>query len=249
MRQVLTATAACVLAAATLGAQGMLSAQQHRESREHYREGDELMATEFFQQAATEFRMATRLDPGYTLAFYSLGQASMILRRYDDAAEAYEACRETIQALSTLNVKGRGEARQERVDELREIEAAIERWGGTDIPPRAETIRLEERRRLLEQQEGKDSIENVKIPPELSLSLGSAYFRLGRREDATREYLQAIEAGDETGAAHNNVAVIFMMDDRLDKAKAHLILAEEAGFRVSPRFKQDLKERAASVEQ
>lgn len=249
MRQVVTATALCVLAAGVLGAQDKLAERQRQESREHYHKGENLMMEESFEKAAAEFRMATRLDPQYTMAFYSLGKASMVLKRYEDAAASFEACRDTLRDFSSLDVETRGKARQERVDELREIEAVIQRWGGPEAPPRQTTMRLMERKRLLEQQEERDSISNVEIPAELSIALGSAYFRLGRREDAAREYLAAIEAGDTTGTAHNNVAVIFMMEDRLDEARAHLARAEEAGFRADPRFKQDLEKRAAATEQ
>ena len=106
------------------------------------------------------------------------------------------------------------------------------------------TMRLMERKRLLEQQQEKDSINVVEIPAELSLALGSAYFRLKRLEDAEREYRAAISAGDLTGAAHNNVAVIYMMTGRYDEAKDSVRMAEAAGFRVNPLFKDDLKKRA-----
>ena len=224
------------------------SAQALKEARDHYQKGENLMFEEDFAKAVVEFRMATRLDPQYTLAYYSLGQANMALGRYDEAATAYEACRGTILALSGLDVRRRGEARQERDDELREIEAALLRWGGPEAPPRMTTMRLMERKRLLEQQQEKDSINVVEIPAELSLALGSAYFRQQKLEDAEREYQAAITAGDETGAAHNNVAVIYMMTGRYDQAKQAVQWAEEAGFRVDPRFKEDLEKRAEAAQ-
>ena len=241
--------------ALTILALGMLStmvaaeeptAQALKEAREHYQKGETFMIEEDFAKAAAEFRMATRLDPDYTLAYYSLGQASMTLGRYEEAVAAYESCRGTIEARALLDVKQRGEARQARADELLDIEAAIERWGGADVAPNYTTIQLEERRRLLEQQQDRDSVNRVEVPPELSVALGSAYFRLRRLEEAEREYLAAIAAGDDTGAAHNNVAVIYMMDGRFDEAKQSVLWAEEVGFRVDPRFKEDLEKRAAA---
>jgi tetratricopeptide (TPR) repeat protein len=248
MRLALTAMALGFLSVAAVGAQDKLAERQHQEAREHYRKGEALMIEESFEKAAAEFRMATRLDPDYTLAHYSLGQASMVLKRYGDAATAYEACRDTIEARSMLDVRLRGESRQERIDELRDIEAALLRWGGPEGPPTMTTMRMRERKRLLEQQQEKDSVNTVEIPPELSISLGSAYFRLGRLEDSEREYLAAISEGDKTGAAHNNIAVIYMMTERFDEAKKSVLWAEEAGFRVDPRFKDDLEKRAAAAQ-
>ena len=42
------------------------------------------------------------------------------------------------------------------------------------------------------------------------------------------------------GQAHNNLAVICMLTGRLDEAEAEVKLAERNGFRVNPRFKDDL---------
>jgi len=248
MRLMVAALAFSILPSLATAQDEAANEQQLKEAREHYQKGEDLMIEEDFSGAATEFRMATRLDPDYTLAYYSLGQANMALARFDEAATAYESCRGTIEARSKLDVQRRGEARQARADELLDIEAAILRWGGPEAPPNTQTMRLQERKRLLEQQQDKDAINAVAVPPELSIALGSAYFRLHRPEDAEREYLAAIAAGDQTGAAHNNVAVFYMMEGRLDEAKQSVLAAEEAGFRVDPRFKEDLKKRAAAAQ-
>jgi len=249
MRPAATFTALLVLAASTLGAEDKLAEVQRKPAREHYRKGEALMVEESFEKAAVEFRTATRLYPEYTLAYYSLGQANMALKRYGEAATAYEQCRATIQARAGYDLRQRGELRQWRADELREIEAAILRWGGPEAPPQMQTMRLEERRRLIEQEEEKEAINVVEIPPELSIALGSAYFRLGQLEDAEVEYLAAIAGGDRTGAAHNNVAVIYMTTERYELAKSHVAQAEKAGFHVNPRFKEDLEKRMAAASQ
>lgn len=248
MRLVVTALALTVLPSFAAAQDETVTAQRLKEAREHYQKGATLMIEEDFAKAAAEFRMATRLDPAYTMAFYSLGQASMALGRYDDAATAYEGCRETILARASLDVQQRGEARQARTDELLDIEAAIMRWGGPDAPPNAYTMRMHERKRMLEQQQEKQAISPVGVPAELSIALGSAYFRLRRLEDAEGEYLAAIAAEDPTGTAHNNIAVIYMMTERFDEAKQSVVWAEEAGFRVDPRFKDDLEKRAAAAQ-
>jgi tetratricopeptide (TPR) repeat protein len=247
MRLVIAALALSILPGVAF-ADDELTPQQFKESREHYRTGEDFMLEEDFTNAAAEFRMATRLDPDYTLAYYSLGQANMALGRYGDAATAYESCRDTIEARAKLDAQQRGAARQARTDELLDIEGALLRWGGPEAIPNQATMRLRERKRLLEQQQEKNAINAVAVPAELSVALGSAYFRLHRLEDAEREYLAAIAAGDQTGAAHNNIAVIYMMDGRFDEAKRSVLWAEEAGFRVDPRFKEDLEERAAAAQ-
>lgn len=78
------------------------------------------------------------------------------------------------------------------------------------------------------------------FPAELPLALGSAYHRLGDLEQAEREYLTAIEINRQLGEAHNNLAVLYFAEGRVDAARSEAKLAEKAGFRVHPRFMEDL---------
>ena len=75
------------------------------------------------------------------------------------------------------------------------------------------------------------------------LALGSAYFRNGDSDAAEAQWRAAIDANPKLGEAHNNIAVIYMQTDRLDKALEEVTLAEKAGFKVNPQFKADLKEK------
>ena len=56
----------------------------------------------------------------------------------------------------------------------------------------------------------------------------------------------AIEVNPKLGEAHNNLAVIYMQTGRLVEAEQSLKLAEKAGFRVNPQFKEDLKKKKAA---
>jgi Flp pilus assembly protein TadD len=86
-------------------------------------------------------------------------------------------------------------------------------------------------------------IDPARPPGEVSLALGSAYFRNGQLEDAEREWKVAIGTNSSLGEAHNNLAVVYMMSGRFDEAEGSIAAAERAGFRVNPQFKQDLKSR------
>jgi tetratricopeptide (TPR) repeat protein len=99
---------------------------------------------------------------------------------------------------------------------------------------------IEERLRTLRSAEQRGAENVVRIPAELSLALGSAHFRLGRLEAAEKNYRAAIKARPGLGAAHNNLAVVCMMTDRLEEAKREVRAAEDTGFIVSSLFKADL---------
>ena len=222
------------------------------EARRHYRAGERFVSLEDFERAAREFRVATELDPAYVLAYYSMGQALMALRRYPEALTAYIDARDTILGQSHMDQGAQAAADQERRDQINELEHTLDKvrsgqlkgTGGANL---ALETAIEQRLSLLRDTEMKNVGDDPQIPAELSLALGSAYYRQGQLEDAEREYRSAIRRRGDLGAAHNNLAVVYMLTGRFDEAKKEIRTAEEAGFRVSPLFKKDLEEKEGAA--
>jgi tetratricopeptide (TPR) repeat protein len=231
-------------------AQELLEQQRRDEARRHYRAGEEFMLTESFEKAEREFQAATELDTGFVLAFYSLGQARMALKRYPEAIEAYTASRDLIVREAALDRRARAETDRRLRDEIREMEDSLARvrTGQVKGATQGQQIALEQRISVLkDQQKFAGGGKAARIPAELSLGLGSAYFRLGRHQEAEQHYRAAISVDAKMGAAHNNLAVIYMLTGRFDEADREILAAEKAGFTVSPQFKQDLKQRQAAA--
>jgi len=224
------------------------------EARKHYQSGEKLMTEEAFEGAVREFTAATELDPNFTMAYYSLGQALMSLKRYPEAVTAYTSSRDSLYRLSNLDQKQRSQLEQQRRDAIRDLEETLQRiqsgkvkgTGGSTI---SMEVPIQDRLRMLKDMEHKGAESGVRVPAELSLALGSAYFRQNLLEDAEREYREATKANDKLGAAHNNLAVIYMLTGRFDEAKDEVKAAEKAGFPVSPRFKEDLKTREQAAKE
>ena len=244
----LFAAVALVTLAGPASAQELFDKQRLDEARRHYKAGEEMMLTEAFEEAAREFRAAVQLDPNFALAYYSLGQALMALKRYPDALEAYTSCRDTFVRASSTDQQARADADRRRRDEINELQQSLERvqsghMKGAMPGQGAErvTIGLEQRIRMLRDSQMRGAEQGVRVPAEVSLALGSAYFRLGRLDNAAQEYKEAIAVDNRLGAAHNNLAVIHMLSGRLGDAEQEMRLAEKSGFTVSPQFKDDLK--------
>jgi tetratricopeptide (TPR) repeat protein len=248
MRQVVIALALASVAAAS-PAQDVLDKQRLEESRKHYRAGEEFLMSEAFDKAEVEFQKATELDPAFVLGFYSLGQSRMAQKKYAPAVEAYTAGRDVIVRQGSLDQRGRAELERRRRDEIQQLEESLVKWrsarirGGTSEGPQ---VALEQRIRLLKDQQNRGDHETVRIPAELSLGLGSAHFRLGQHPQAEENYRAAVAVDGKMGAAHNNLAVIYMLSGRLDEAERAMKAAEQAGFTVSSQFKQDLKQRMST---
>jgi tetratricopeptide (TPR) repeat protein len=220
---------------------------RHTQALERYRAGQELLRSERFDKAAAEFSAAIELDPLLALAHYGLGQSYMGLKRYASAIQAFSDCRETYRKIIGLRESNRREAEQRIDDEIREIQSTIvavrsgrfKGYGETKIT-QLET-RIEDLKRMREEH-----VTVFRPPAEVSLALGSAYFRNGDREHAEVEWKAATDINPRLGEAHNNLAVIYMLTNRLELAEQEIKAAEKAGFRVNPQLKQDVKNKKGS---
>lgn len=207
----------------------------------HSKKGLELMRAESWEEAATEFKSAIQNDPLMTMAHYNLGQCRMAQKRYVEAVAAYRTSKEVVVEIGALSEKERGARDRARRDEIHELKNDLARTNSMKgVNVEKVTTEIQDRIRLLESMEYRDA-DRIHIPAEIPLALGSAYFRQERFEDAEREYQEAVTLNKRLGAAHNNLAVIYLLTGRLDEAEESVKLAEKAGFAVNPRFKDDLK--------
>jgi Flp pilus assembly protein TadD len=78
-------------------------------------------------------------------------------------------------------------------------------------------------------------------PAEVSLALGSAYFRAGDLVSAEREWKAAVAVNARLGEAHNNLAALYAMTGRRREAEESVRQAERAGFHVNPQLKSDIQ--------
>ena len=204
-----------------------------REALQHYREGQQLLAAEKFALAADAFQRAINHDRLLTLAHYGQGQAYMALRRFPSAIRAFTECREAFRTLHALSETERRRVENRRQDEMRAVRDA----GGRAEP---HAIQLELYLSNLERvRTGLDA--GFHPPAFLSLSLGSAYFRSGRLEDAEREWKAAVDADSRFGEGYNNLAALYAMTGRKAEAAAAVDAAETSGFRVHPQLKEDIR--------
>lgn len=236
----LAATIALLAVALPASAQ-FASEQDRREALQHYRTGQELMSAEQFEKAADAFQKAIAKDRLLTLAHYGLGQAYMALRRYASAIQAYTSCRDAFRELHRLQEVDRVNVERQRDDEIRELRDAVRRIRQGQI----KTSQLNAERldnRIAELQRQRTSVNSVfQSPPEVSLGLGSAFFRNGDLEGAEREWKAAVSVNSKLGEAHNNLAALYMMRGRKKEAEDAIKAAERSGFRVNPNLKADVR--------
>ncbi|HEY8149658.1 MAG TPA: tetratricopeptide repeat protein [Vicinamibacteria bacterium] len=222
-------------------------AQRRAEAQQHFSAGQDSMHAEAFERAVREFKAAIELDPQLVLAHYNLGQAHMALKQYPEAVQAYLGCRQAIEHLNSLQqgqIVERDHEIDDQIHDLRDLIRRVRQERTAD--PGNKIMMIEERIRVLEGIRGKGNDRHARVPAELYLALGSAYYRQGALADAEREYAEAIKSDAKLGPAHNNLAVIYMLSGRYKEARVALQKAEKSGFPVNPNLKRDLEAREAA---
>jgi tetratricopeptide (TPR) repeat protein len=240
-------TQLCPIAAV---AQGLAPADIQR-ANQHYLNGWDFLAAEAYEDAIGEFRKAIDIDTRYAHAYYGLGKSHMGLKQYVQAIQAYERCHMLYEQATSERTNAQYAANDERRDQILKLRDVLRSY--QQMPANQQSgsrislamAELQEQIRQLEsaQQRGALVDPSMRIPPFVSLALGSAYFRNNRMGDAERLYREAINSKPDYGEAHNNLAVICMLNGRLDDAEKHVKLAEKGKFKVPQGLKDEIKAR------
>jgi Tfp pilus assembly protein PilF len=216
----------------------------HVNALTHYRLGEELFHDEQFAKAAAEFQIAIKFDPLLTIAHYELGQSYMALRQYQEAIRAYVGCRAAFESMASMLARNDFIVDQRRDDEIRELKETIGevRSGHIKVATGRDAMiaRLEHRISELERTKQRSNVA-FETPAELSLALGSAYFRSGDLVSAERAWKAAVAANNRLGEAHNNLAALYAMTGRRRQAEDAVEEAEKSGYQVNPRLKSDIQ--------
>lgn len=213
----------------------------------HYQNGWKLFRSESWDEAAREFERAIDLDAKYELAYYGLGRTYMALKRFVEAIQAYRQSRALFLESVGDRFNNQQAMRQRWQDQIRELDELIRisQQGPQTAAARNQTRQLRDQQRRIEQNlEREQGVAlDTTVPAFLSLALGSAYFRAEDVTSAEREYKACLEADPQSGEAWNNLAVIYLVTDRIPDAERAVAAAEKTGYRVNPGLKEEIRKR------
>jgi tetratricopeptide (TPR) repeat protein len=222
--------------------------EQRQRALEQYKAGQEALYSERFEEAVQHFRKAIALDPLLVMAHYGLGQAQMALKDYPAAVRAYLGCRtafhdeQASRMLDSAEWERRLDAQVEAIDDrINALSGGHVQTGSFGGATTASTVqRLQEQRDTLRSQLQRSGSQAEPTPPWISLALGSAYFRNEAMADAEREFKAALEVDPKLGEAHNNLAVLYLIEKRPDEAMSEVEAAERSGFKVPEGLRRDI---------
>jgi tetratricopeptide (TPR) repeat protein len=239
----------CLLFGCAIGT--VLSAQapaDRERARIQNRLGWESMRVEHWTEAAKAFRRAIDIDDTYEYAYYGLGRAQLSLKQYVDAIATLEKCRNLYRAQAGQQFATAQDAQRYRRDRILEIDEQLRLLQtGPQTAQTQDLIRqFQNVRRDLQDRidRGNNISVDASIPAFVSLSLGSAYFRAGRLDDAEREYKATTESDPKSGEAFSNLAVVYLQTQRYQEAARALEAARKTGFRINPMLEQEIKKHA-----
>ena len=207
--------------------------------------------------AAREFEAALQIYAEYADALYGLGKARMALKEYAAAARALERARDAYSRSGTQDAEYRLLANRAKEDQLRllrqrvtDLESTSMAGGASGGVGATELLELKQRIRDLQgdRDAGPVTGRPRPVPPFISLTLGSAYFRLDRLADAERLFREAIAGEPKFGEAHSNLALVCLLTGRAQEAQTHVRIAEEAKFKVHPELKRQIREALEKID-
>jgi len=222
-----------------------------KRANDHYKRGWESMRKEAWEDAAKEFQSAIDSDDRFALAYYSLGRAHMGRHDFSNAITAYTKCRELYLNAGGDRLSNQSDTKRIIEDRILELQTTIQQaqQGPTGKgSSQSQSLYLRELQNNLDRlQEARNRSNNVQIeisvPYFVPMALGAAYFRNNQFAEAEREYLAAIQANPGSGETHNNLAVLYLLTNRIDLAEKEVAKAEETGFKVNPGLKDDIRKR------
>ncbi len=239
-RPILLAVTLTLLSVGSVVAQTLAGEADRREAFRHYRAGQELLTSERWEQAISEFRQAVKFDPLLTDAHYGMGQAYMGLKRYTSAVQAYEDCIDAARAIHGLRERDRVTTDRQLDDEIKELRETF-RQMASQAGRALRRMQLEQRIQDLEQNRRSSLGRPFEAPAGVLLALGSAHFRNDDRLQAEHYWSEAVKVNSRLGEAWNNLAVIYLGSARKKEAEDAVRNAERAGFRVNPRLKDEIR--------
>jgi tetratricopeptide (TPR) repeat protein len=79
--------------------------------------------------------------------------------------------------------------------------------------------------------------ESTGMPADYSHIHGNLLFKMKRYQEALDQYLKAVQSDPKYGSAYNNIANLYFMAKKYDKALEYIEKAEANGVKVHPDFK------------
>jgi tetratricopeptide (TPR) repeat protein len=213
-------------------------------------------ATEFYRKAVIHqqrgevakarllLTKATGTLPGFPEAHLSLGNIAFLEEQYDEALRQYEAARHGYVDLQHLHYSLQADRHRDATEQIQQLREAILmiKSGRVKYPqPDLKIFELESYAQNLERVKPPDRPEAGQEPSVLSFLIGNTLFHLGRLPEAIEQWEACAGRTPDFPLVHNNLAIGYLREGRIDQARASLLRAESLGVAVHPGLKREIQ--------
>ncbi|MCP5102358.1 MAG: tetratricopeptide repeat protein [bacterium] len=208
---------------------------------------------EKYKKAGKSLEACLEKLPKYAPADYYLARIYYEGKDYLKAVKHIENAKKNYLFMANLHVATQLEYFEKLREEKDKITAEIDRWRGKLAEMQTTSSNTEGRefqsiRSVISSLEGKINLIDGKlrtpipsgdqVPGDYYYVHGNVLFKLRRFHDAVNQYLETVKRHPKHGNAYINLANLFFMGGRPEKAAAYLEKAEGTGIPVNPEFKK-----------
>lgn len=215
-------------------------------------------------RAMDDFKRALSQVPDLPEAHMGLGHVAMQERRFEDALAEFRSAQVAYRSVASRRVdlaQNRYQKSRETLQQLKDDRSAVEherarqasglgsdnnQTGMSDGRMQREAMELDRQINALESQTA-PALDGVSDEPPAALYFfeANALFNLQRLDEAIGSWERAVDLDPKYAPAYNNLAVAYWKKGRLQDAQSSLARADRLGFKVNPRFRDDLAKAIA----
>jgi tetratricopeptide (TPR) repeat protein len=214
-------------------------------ARTHAERGYEALSRGHLAVAGSAFAKALAVHPGLPEAHVGLGHVAMKEHRYEDALEAYARAHDAFASLARDLKRMEQENFLERRGDVLALRDMLTQLTSANLKLSDGQRRFKEARinheiegALQVSHPGNDNV--IETPAPLHFYLGNALFHLDRLPEAVAQWEAAAARDAGFAPVHNNLALAYYRQGRLEQARGSVLRAESLGLVVDPRLKADV---------
>lgn len=229
-------------------------AQDFKIAKGLYQKGEQLFKKGNYNKAEKTFNECLDKFPKYANADYFLGRIYYQQKDYLRALEHMEKAKENYQFIADLGVSTQLEYMEKLRQQKHQVEEDIrtlkqQMTGGSSSSrtnPRANTqaesqiASLEKTRDMINDRLRAPVPEKAEPPADFFYVHGNILFKLKKYKEAFDQYHEAVRINPGHGNAYVNLANMYFMAKKYQKALFYLEKAESCGAAVNPEFRKAL---------
>lgn len=226
-------------------------AMQFKAAKQLYQKGQQLFIKKNFKKAEKSFLACLKKFPKFSRADYYLSQVYYdrgdISRARDHilkAKENYKFVAELDVATQLEYLKMLREQKRNLQNEIMDMKDSASSSTTSAVKSRELQSRIASHENSIKKIDDRlkaPLVEAKGIPAGYYYVHGNIFFKSKKYKEALEQYLKAVELNPQHGSAYNNIANLFYMGKRYQKALYYLSKAESCGFKVNPKFKEAIQ--------